>query len=173
MIAQLSQSDPRGSASSSSSGVRSAGSFARNSGVPLFPHMSISSHSRPAARMSTRADRLLTLGLRMLSVFAAISPPPSVVDESRLVLAAPEASPWHEVHAGLDDEHGADPLTNRVGECRLPARAARELDGDRQRRLLLDARALRPDEDVAADLRREAADDLAHGRREDVHAAHE
>src|SRR5918995_5952909 len=69
MIAQLSQSAPRGRPSSSSSGVRSAGSLARNSGVLFFPHTSSSSNSSPAARTKIRAVRLLTLGLRMLSVF--------------------------------------------------------------------------------------------------------
>src|SRR4051812_11658959 len=72
MIAQLSQSEPFGSPSSSSSGVRSAGSLARNSGVPFFPQTSTSSKSRPAARTKMRAVRLLTLGLRMLSVCAAM-----------------------------------------------------------------------------------------------------
>ena len=37
MIAQLSHSDPFGSPSSSSSGVRSDGFFCRNSGRPLVP----------------------------------------------------------------------------------------------------------------------------------------
>src|SRR5436190_16368655 len=72
MIAQLSHSDPLGNPSSSSSGVRSAGSFARNSGVPFFPHMSTSSKSSPAARTKMRVLRLFTLGVRMLSLFAAI-----------------------------------------------------------------------------------------------------
>ena len=72
MIAQLSQSAPLGRPSSSSSGVRSAGSLARNSGVDFFPHTSISSNSRPAARTKIRVVRLLTLGLRMLSVFVAM-----------------------------------------------------------------------------------------------------
>src|SRR5689334_696051 len=74
MIAQLSQSDPFGRPDSSSSGVRSAGSLDRNSVVPLLPHMSTSSKSSPAARMKIRADRLLTLGFRMLSVCVAIGP---------------------------------------------------------------------------------------------------
>jgi hypothetical protein len=72
MIAQLSHSEPRGRPASSSSGVRSAGSFARNSGVDFLPHTSTSSKSRPAARTKMRVVRLLTLGLRMLSVFVAI-----------------------------------------------------------------------------------------------------
>ena len=70
MIAQLSQSDPLGRPSSSSSGVRSAGAFERNSGVDFLPHMSTSSQSSPAARTKMRVVRLLTLGLRMLSVWA-------------------------------------------------------------------------------------------------------
>ena len=68
MIAQLSQSAPFGRPDSSRSGVRSAGSFARNSGVDFFPQTSSSSKSSPAARTKIRVVRLLTLGLRMLSV---------------------------------------------------------------------------------------------------------
>src|SRR3954453_3581842 len=75
MIAQLSQSEPFGSPSSSRSGVRSAGSLPRNSGVPFLPQTSTSSKSRPAARTKIRVERLLTLGLRMLRVFADIGPP--------------------------------------------------------------------------------------------------
>ena len=79
MIAQLSQSAPFGRPASSSSGVRSAGSFARNSGVVFFPHTSSSSNSSPAARTKMRVVRLLTLGLRMLSVFVAMCSSSSVV----------------------------------------------------------------------------------------------
>ena len=71
MIAQLSQSAPCGSPSSSSSGVRSAGSLARNSGVLFLPQTSSSSNSSPAARTKIRTVRLLTLGFRMLSVCVA------------------------------------------------------------------------------------------------------
>ena len=72
MIAQLSHSEPLGSPSSSSSGVRWAGSLARNSSVVVFPHTSTSSNSSPAARTKIRAVRLLTLGVRMLRVLAAM-----------------------------------------------------------------------------------------------------
>ena len=72
MIAQLSQSEPRGRPSSSSIGVRWAGSLARNSGVLVLPQTSTSSKSSPAARTKIRAVRLLTLGFRMLSVLAAM-----------------------------------------------------------------------------------------------------
>src|SRR5437763_5262606 len=72
MIAQLSQSEPSGSPSSSSNGVRSAGSLARNSEVLFLPQTSTSSKSSPAARTKIRAVRLLTLGLRMLRVLAAM-----------------------------------------------------------------------------------------------------
>src|SRR5215217_2572496 len=102
MIAQLSHSEPLGRPSSSSSGVRSAGSLARNPGVPFLPHMSSSSKSSPAARTKIRALRLFTLGFRMLSVFVAMSPPPSGLHQSRLVLAAPQGSPGHQLHARLD-----------------------------------------------------------------------
>ena len=47
----------------------------------------------------------------------------------------------------------------------------RQLDRDRERRLLLHAGFPRPDQDAPADLRREPADDLADRRREDVDAA--
>src|SRR5215217_162661 len=72
MIAQLSQSVPRGRPASSSIGVRCAGSLARNSGSRVLPHTSSSSKSSPAARTKIRAVRLLTLGRRMLSVLDAI-----------------------------------------------------------------------------------------------------
>ena len=75
MIAQLSPSEPFGSPSSSSIGVRWAGYFCRYSGVVVFPHTSCSSKSSPAARTKTRTVMLLTLGFRMFSVFAAIDPP--------------------------------------------------------------------------------------------------
>src|SRR4051794_11337352 len=79
MIAQLSQSEPRGSPASSRSGVRFAGSLARKSGVPFLPHTSISSKSSPAARTKIRTVRLLTLGLRMLRVLSAIVSLPLLV----------------------------------------------------------------------------------------------
>src|SRR3954468_21163420 len=75
MIAQLSHSDPRGSPASSSSGVRCAGSLARNSRVVVFPHTSVSSNSSPAARTKIRAVRLFTLGVGMLSFLAARGSP--------------------------------------------------------------------------------------------------
>ena len=71
MIAQLSHSEPRGRPSSSSIGVRCAGSLARNSGSVVFPQTSTSSKSSPAARTKIRAVRLFTLGARMFRVFAA------------------------------------------------------------------------------------------------------
>ena len=72
MIAQLSPSVPLGSPSSSIIGVRWAGYFSRNSGLVVFPHTSCSSKSSSAARTKMRTVRLLTLGLRMLSVIAAM-----------------------------------------------------------------------------------------------------
>src|SRR4051795_10638227 len=95
----------------------------------------------------------------------------SVFDERRFVLAALQRAPWHELHAGGDHERGAQPVADGVGEGRVGPRVARELDGHRQRRLLLDPRRGGADEDVAAHVGREAADDLADRRREDVHAA--
>ena len=73
MIAQLSQSAPRGSPSSSSSGVRREGSFARKSASSCLPQTSTSSKSSPAARTKMRTDRLLTLGVRMLIVLSAMA----------------------------------------------------------------------------------------------------
>ena len=70
MIAQLSQSEPRGRPSSSSIGVSWAGSLPRKSGSSFLPQTSSSSKSSPAARTKIRALRLLTLGFRMLSVLA-------------------------------------------------------------------------------------------------------
>src|SRR5262245_7865712 len=96
MIAQLSQTEPRGRSLSSSSGVRSAGSFDRNSGVDFFPHTSISSNSSPAARTKIRVVRLLTLGLRMLRVFVATCPPRSVGVLRRPVVRERLAGAQHE-----------------------------------------------------------------------------
>ena len=170
MIAQLSPSEPRGSPSASSIGVRCAGYLPRYSGSLVLPQTSASSKSRPAARTKMRAVRLLTLGFRMFRVFAATCSSDRL-DQLRLVLAALEAPPRHELDAGLDDEHVTQSLTDRVRERRPLRPAARRARRDRQRRLLLHARRLRPDEHVAADPRRELADDLADRRREDVDAA--
>jgi hypothetical protein len=71
MIAQLSPSTPRGRSSASSVGVRCAGYLAMYSGPVDLPQTLISSKSSPAARTKMRAVRLLTLGVRMFSVFAA------------------------------------------------------------------------------------------------------
>ena len=72
MIAQLSPSVPRGRLASSSDGVRCGGYFAMYSGPVDLPQTSTSSKSSPAARMKMRTVRLLTLGLRMFSVYSAI-----------------------------------------------------------------------------------------------------
>jgi hypothetical protein len=72
MIAQLSQSPPFGSPDSSRNGVSVEGSLSTNGGSSFFPQTSTSSKSSPAARTKTRAARLLTLGVRMLSVWSAI-----------------------------------------------------------------------------------------------------
>src|SRR5215211_633090 len=93
--------------------------------------------------------------------------------QARLVLAPREAAPRNELDACLDDEHLADPLTDPIRERVLARAISRDLDADGQRRLLLHARAPRPDDDVAADRRRELPDDLADGGREDVDAAND
>src|SRR5215216_3068090 len=67
------------------------------------------------------------------------SPRGSVLDEFRLVLTALQGPPRHEVDVGLDDERVAQPGPDGVGKRRIGRRTARELDADRQRRLLLDA----------------------------------
>src|SRR4051794_25007998 len=97
--------------------------------------------------------------------------PRLVLDELRLVLAALQRLPRHEVHARLDDEDATQSLADRLRERRIGPRARRELDVDRQRRLLLDPGLLGTDEDVAADVGGERADDLAHRGGEDVDAA--
>ena len=53
--------------------------------------------------------------------------------------------------ARLNDEGAADSLTDRAREVGVGRRTVRELDADRERRLLLDARRGGPHEDVAAD----------------------
>src|SRR3954467_9098051 len=72
MIAQLSPSVPLGRSGSSSVGVRCGAYLSRYASSIVLPQTSTSSKSRPAARMKTRALRLLTLGRRMLSVYWAI-----------------------------------------------------------------------------------------------------
>ena len=39
-----------------------------------------------------------------------------MLDELRLVLAPAQAPPRHELHAGLDDEHLAEPVADRIGK---------------------------------------------------------
>jgi hypothetical protein len=58
-------------------------------------------------------------------------------------------------------------------EQRIGGRVARELDVDRERRILLHARRLRTHADVAAQRRSELGHDLADGGREDVDAAND
>src|SRR3954462_2300305 len=113
MIAQLSHIEPRGSSSSSSIGVRCAGSFVRKPGSPFLPQTSTSSKSSPAARTKIRAERLFTLGVRTFSVVAAMDPPWLSLDELRLVLAATEAAERHELDLGLHNQHVAQSLANR------------------------------------------------------------
>src|ERR687892_314838 len=72
MIAQLSQSEPRGRPSASSIGVSWAGSLRTKSGSSFFPQTSTSSKSSPAARTKMRAVRLFTLGVRMCSLWSAM-----------------------------------------------------------------------------------------------------
>src|SRR3954469_23851727 len=93
------------------------------------------------------------------------------LNESALVVAALQAPPRDELDARRDDERVTQPRGDRLRQIRVGLRPLGDLDADRQRRVLLDARRRGPDEDVAADARRERADHLAHGGREDVDAA--
>src|SRR3954447_992446 len=81
--------------------------------------------------------------------------PRLVLEELRLVLAALQRLPRHEVHAGLDDEDAAQSLADRLGERGIGPRARRELDVDRQRRILLDPGLPWAHEDVPAHVGRE------------------
>src|SRR4051794_1812389 len=72
------------------------------------------------------------------------------LDELRLVLAAPQRLPGHELDARLHDERTAQLLANRLRESSLGLHPARQLDVDGQRRVLLDPGPRRADEDVAA-----------------------
>src|SRR4051794_21016571 len=63
-----------------------------------------------------------------------------VLDESVLVFASWQAAPRHELHARLDRQHLAQARADRVGQRGVGVGPVRELHGDRQRRLLLDAR---------------------------------
>src|SRR3954452_20870721 len=90
------------------------------------------------------------------------------LDELRLVLAAPQRLPGHELDARLHDERTAQLLANRLRESSLGLDSARQLDVDRQRWVLLDPGPRRADEDVAAHRRGEPADDLAYRGGEDV-----
>src|SRR3954452_1176510 len=95
------------------------------------------------------------------------------LDQFRFVLAALQGSPRHQLDARLDDERTAQTLPDRVREFHTRPDVAGELDRNRQRRVLLDAGLCGLDEDVAADVGRERAHDLAHGGGEDVDAAHD
>src|SRR3954467_8186247 len=95
------------------------------------------------------------------------------LDQFRFVLAALQGSPRHQLDARLDDQRTTQTLADRVREFHTRPGVARELDGDRQRRVLFDARGGGPHEDVAADVGRERAHHLAHGGGEDVDAAHD
>ena len=78
-----------------------------------------------------------------------------MLDEFRLVVAALQAAPGHELDPRLDDERFAQALSDGVGQRVVGGAAARELDADRQRRILLDAGRGGPHQDVAADVGRE------------------
>src|SRR6188472_3449851 len=173
MIAQLSPSAPRTRSSSSSMGVRWAGYFSTYSGEVVVPQTSTSSTSIPAARTKIRTVMLFTLGFRMFSVLDIWLLPLVGVSAREVSTCTRFAAscPGDELDRGLNDEHLAHTGADRVGELVVGLGAASQLDGDRQRRLLLHPTGPRPHEDVAADPRCEAAHHLAHGRGKDVDAA--
>src|ERR687888_2221597 len=94
-------------------------------------------------------------------------------DEDRLVLAALDPPPLHELDAGLEDESVPQPSGDCVAQRPVDADPLCELDFDRNGWILPRARRGWLDEDPACDRRRELADDLADRRREDVHATHD
>src|SRR6267378_2941024 len=99
--------------------------------------------------------------------------PRFVLDKFRLVLAPAQGPPGNEIDARLDDEDAPQPVTDRIRESYIGVRTPSELDPNLKRWLLLHARRLRLDEDMAADDGRERAHYLADGRGKDVHAAHD
>src|SRR3954471_8848308 len=92
-----------------------------------------------------------------------LAPGWSVLDEFRLVLAALQGPERDQLDLRGDHEQRAQAVADRGGEVRLGLRGdfGGKLDGDRQRRLLLDAGRRRAHEDVPAHARGEGADDLA------------
>src|SRR5688572_9607026 len=96
-----------------------------------------------------------------------------MLDELRLVFAALQAPPRHELHVCVHHEYVAQSLTDRIRKRNVDRRTARELDAHGERWFLLDGRRLRLDQDLATDLGLECAHHLAVGRREDVDAAHD
>ena len=97
-----------------------------------------------------------------------------MLDELRLVLAALQAPPRHEL------DLASARRARRAAARGSPPRARRRPSRPRASSTLTGSGgscftpgALRPDEDVAADVRARTAHDLAHGRREDVDAAHD
>src|SRR5918992_2647220 len=97
----------------------------------------------------------------------------SMLDQFRLVVAAPQAAPRHEVHARLDGQYAAQCLADRFGQGGIGGHPARQLHAHGQGRLLLHALGARPDQDVAAHLGSERTHNLADGGGEHVHAAHD
>src|SRR3954451_6291487 len=97
----------------------------------------------------------------------------SVIYQLRLVVAPFQRAERDQLDLRLNDEHRADPLTNRLREARVVGGLLSDLDDQRQRRVLLDARRRWVHADVAADLRAELVDDLPQRRREHVDAAHD
>src|SRR6476646_3792874 len=105
-----------------------------------------------------------------VTIFMLISPPLicfRIVEQLHLVIRARQGLRRHHAYLRREEQRGTDFLRDRLADGTVA------LDQHGQRRLLLHAFALRPDEDSAGHLRLEARHDLAHRRRKDIDAAHD
>ena len=139
-------------------------------------------HERHAEHALPEVDRRLPVGADDRDVVHALalelphqrSPLGSCSTSFDLYSLRPQAAPRHE----LDRASGR--RARRAAARGSPRRARRRRGASRASSTATGSggscftpRRLRPDEDVAADRGREPAHDLAHGRREDVDAAHD
>ena len=173
MIAQLSPSASFGSPAFSSIGVRSAGSLARYSGLVVWPQTSFSSNSSPAARTKMRIGEVVDARVEdvELVVGHVILLPLRPLDEARLVLAPLQGARGHASTPRLDDEHGCGVFTDRARELRRrPARPAPPLHRAGSGGSCFTPGAAGRTRMWPLTSGLEAAHDLAHRRREDVHA---
>src|SRR5581483_2838641 len=99
-----------------------------------------------------------------VTIFMLIPPPLTrfrIIEQLDLVIRARQRLRRHHAHFGREKQRGADLLGDRF------AHRAVAFDQHRERRLLLDALALRADQDGAGHLGLEARHHLAHCRRKD------